>query len=509
MGDHHREISISEFFEKNRHLLGYDNKTKALLTIVKEGVDNSLDACEEAGILPEIYVNLREVCPERFEIILKDNGPGVEKKQIPNIFGKLLYGSKFHRLRQSRGQQGIGISGAVLYSQLTTGSHTEIKSSRGDRNTHTYMIKIDVKRNKPISIEEHVDRTENWRGTWIRMLAEGVYKEHKQSVFEYLKRTAIANPHAHMIFNSPNGRIEFRRAVDYLPKQSKEIMPHLNGIEIGLFQRMIYETKTKNITGFLMSEFSKIGRKTALEICKKAGIDPKTKTKNITDEESKKIIHAVKNIKLMRPPTDCLSALGEELIKKGLKKELNPEFVVAVSRPPEVYRGRPFQVEVGIGYGGSIQNPVLMRFANRVPLLYQQGECAITKSAKSVDWKRYSIEANELPKDPIVIFVHLVSVWVPFTSESKEAIASYPIIMKEIKLSLQEAARKLSIYLSGKRKAHHLEKKKKVFEKYSEEVANALNSLTFEPKERIMSMILKIINSKINVLEEGENHDRK
>ena len=148
-----REISISEFFEKNRHLLGYDNRIKALLIIVKEGVDNALDATEECRILPDIYIKIEELDKEKFKIIIKDNGPGISKKQIPKIFGTLLYGSKFHRLRQSRGQQGLGISCAVLYSQLTTGESTEVVSSTGNGKTHMYKLKIDVKKMNQLSLK--------------------------------------------------------------------------------------------------------------------------------------------------------------------------------------------------------------------------------------------------------------------------------------------------------------------------------------------------------------------
>src|SRR5580692_8226858 len=145
-----RDISVSEFFAKNRHLLGFDNPRKALLTTVKEAVDNSLDACEEAGILPEIWVHIQASGTNRFKIGVQDNGPGILKKQIPLIFGKLLYGSKFHRLRMSRGQQGIGISAAGMYGVLTTGKPVKIISKVSKRKpTHYYEIQIDTKKNVP------------------------------------------------------------------------------------------------------------------------------------------------------------------------------------------------------------------------------------------------------------------------------------------------------------------------------------------------------------------------
>ncbi|MCK4714190.1 MAG: DNA topoisomerase VI subunit B, partial [Candidatus Aenigmarchaeota archaeon] len=234
MEGQHTEISISEFFEKNRHLLGYDNKIKALLTIVREGVDNALDATEEARILPDIYVKVEEIKREKYKIVIKDNGPGIVRKQIPKIFGSLLYGSKFHKLKQSRGQQGIGVSGAVLYSQLTTGESTKIISSTGNGKTHKYALKIDVKKNEPKIVSEKVveDNDNKWHGVQITFIAEGVYREHKQSVMEYIKQVAISNPYTNIVFDTPNGRVEFARGVDKLPEEPKEIKPHLYGIEV-------------------------------------------------------------------------------------------------------------------------------------------------------------------------------------------------------------------------------------------------------------------------------------
>ena len=520
MGKKQRSISVSEFFEKNRHLLGYDNKAKAMLMIVKEGVDNSLDACEEAAILPDIYVGIREQGPEKYQITIKDNGPGIVKEQIPKIFGKLLYGSKFHRLRQNRGQQGLGISCAVLYSQLTTGVPSVIVSSIGDGKTHMYQLKIDVASNNPVVMETSVTEGEAWHGVSVTFVAECVYRENRQSVLEYVRQTAISNPYANIILDLPSGRTEFKRGVDQLPRQSCEILPHLHGVELGVLTRMLAATESRTMISFLTSEFSRVGKQSACDILLKAGLtkqgpdgrpipDTKMRPSRVTDEQARKIIEAVKEVKLIRPPTECLSPLGTELIESGLKKELNPEFVAAVSRPPEVYRGWPFQVEVGIAFGGSVQAFDVMRFANRVPLLYQQGICAITKAVEETEWRRYNVQMNREVEDPLVIFAHLCSVWVPFTSESKEAIANYDIIVKEIKLALQECARKLSLWLSGKRKSAMLSRKKSLFERYAAETAGALAVITGASKKDIISDITNLITNKWGQTDDGTEIEEK
>ncbi len=512
----HKEISISEFFEKNRHLLGYDNKIKALLMIIKEGVDNSLDACEEARILPDIYVKIEEIEKEKYKVVIKDNGPGIMKKQIPKIFGTLLYGSKFHRLRQSRGQQGLGISVAVLYSQLTTGESTEVLSSTGDGKTHRYRLKIDVKKNEPKILEEDIIEGKEWRGVQITFVCEGLYREHKQSVLEYVKQTAVSNPYANIVFDAPTGRFEFKRGIDKLPVEPKEIKPHLYGVEVGILSRMMHETNARTLSGFLTSEFTRVGKTTAKEIIKKAGIvndknepDMMISPRKVTDEQIVNLVKAIRETKLTRPPTDCLSPLGSNLIEEGLKKELNPDFCAAITRSPAVYRGWPFQIEVGIAYGGSIEAPKIMRLANRVPLLYQAGDCAITKSIAGIDWRRYGIETEKLPTGPIVILVHIASVWVPFTSESKEAVASYPVIIKEIKLALQECARKLSIYLSGVRKAQLQAERKSIFERYAHETAVAISELTGEKPEKIEAEINEIVKKNIGNINLPGADDKK
>jgi len=521
-----REISISEFFEKNRHLLGFDSKIKALLIIIKEGVDNALDACEEARILPEVYVKIEELEKEKYKIIIKDNGPGIVKKNIAKIFGTLLFGSKFHKLRQSRGQQGLGISMCVLYSQLTSGEPTEVISSTGKGEAHKYRLKIDVKTNSPVIVDEEIIETiDDWQGVQITFVCEGLYREHRQSVLEYLKETAVSNPFARIIFDAPTGKYEFNRGAEVLPKEPTEIKPHLYGVEVGLMSRMLHESKARTLQSFLTSEFTRVGKTAALDIIKSANIwltdnagnkimDDKGKPipgarispSKITDEQVRSIIKAVKEVKLTRPPTDCLSPLGARLVEEGLNKEVSPDFVTAITRSPTVYRGWPFQIEVGIAYGGSIPEAKMMRFANRVPLLYQAGDCAITKAVQTIDWRRYGLEGDKLPAGPVVVFIHICSVWVPFTSESKEAVASYPIILREVKLALQEATRKLSTYLSGVRRAEYQAERMRIFERYAGETAIALNELTGVPAEQIEAKIKEIVSKNIPALKEEEEN---
>ncbi len=479
-----REISIAEFFEKNRHLLGFDNKKKALLTTVKEAVDNALDACEEADILPELVVELFDMGNDRYRIVIEDNGPGIVKNQIPKIFAKLLYGSKFHRLKQARGQQGIGISAAVLYGQLTTGRPVKIISKISPNDpAHFYELRIDTQKNKPEIVTDKTTEWEKDNGTRIELDLEGSYSKGYQSVDEYLKDTAIVNPHVTIIYTNPKAeQIIFPRATEKKPKEPKEIKPHPYGVELGILMKMLKWTEYRTLQGFLTNEFSRVGPGTAKQICENSAILPSTKPKSISRENAEKLIVSIRNTKIVAPPTDCIVPIGSDLLEKGLKKEVNAEFYCSATRPPSVYRGNPFVVEAAIAYGGTLSGDKtveILRFANRVPLLYQQGACAVTESIQKTSWRNYGLQqsGNNIPVGPAVVLIHIASVWVPFTSEAKEAIAHYSEIKKEIKLALQECGRKLSSYVSKKRKVKDEFKKRSYIEKYIPHVADALKSL--------------------------------
>ncbi|MBN1807768.1 MAG: DNA topoisomerase VI subunit B [Planctomycetes bacterium] len=502
-----REISVSEFFSKNRHLLGFDNPKKALMTAVKEAVDNSLDACEEAGILPEVWVDLSAVDgrEDRFLVSVTDNGPGIAKSQVAKIFGKLLYGSKFHRLKQSRGQQGIGISAAGMYGLLTTGKSTRILSRTSPTMPAKYYeVQMDTRKNEPLILAEQEIEWRDHTGTQVQIVLEGVFQRGRQSVDEYLYQTAMANPHVTIHYRAPDRKKkEWIRATEEMPPEPREIKPHPYGVELGVLIRMLKDTKSRTLAGFLKEEFSRVSPKVAREICDGARLYVNARPKRIAHREVEALYKSVNDTRIMRPPTDCLSPIGAEAIEESLKR-LDPEFVAAVTRPPEVYRGNPFQIEVGVAYGiknADLDTPVqLMRFANKVPLLYQRGGCATTQAVTETAWRSYGLSQSRgsLPYGPAVITVHMASVWVPFTSESKEAVAHYPEIIKEIRLGLQECGRKLSIHLSRKKKAREVLRKRTYIERYLPHVVIGLREvLGFGEAEsaRLMNNLQEILGS--------------
>jgi DNA topoisomerase VI subunit B len=586
-----RDISVSEFFAKNRHLLGFDNPRKALLTAVKEAVDNSLDACEEAAIVPEIWVHIEPTGANRYKVGVQDNGPGIVKKQIPLIFGKLLYGSKFHRLRMSRGQQGIGISAAGMYGMLTTGKPVKIVSMTSARKpAHYFEIQIDTRRNMPEIINGKGDGEDipagekgqqyitahgiEWvshyptadkqshhhhevrSGTRVTIELEGRYQRGRGSVDEYLEQTAIANPHVTIHYIDPDGgETTYSRSTTNLPPEPVEIKPHPYGIELGQLVTMLKDTAAGSMTQFLTTSFSRVSSGVAQKICEAAKITTRANPKKFGRQEADSLYKAIQETKISAPATDCISPIGESLILKGLHHQVPGEFFCAATRPPAVYRGNPFLIEVGLAYGGTSstqkvtldaltdllhesdarslrqfllttfdgvgaagadkillqakmgtrQSPAklkkeeieqlfaamknvnlsenqsmqVLRYANRVPLQFQPAACAITQSITGTNWRSYGLTQSrgQVPVGPVTVMVHVASVWVPFTSESKEAIASYPEIMKELRLGLQTVGRKLAVYLNRRKRVRQEGERREIFLRYLGEVAHAVATI--------------------------------
>ena len=503
-----QEISVTEFFEKNKHILGFDSRSKSLLMGIKEAVDNSLDACEETNILPEIMVKMVRHPDDEYTVTVEDNGPGIVHKMMGNVFGRLLYGSRFHALRQSRGQQGIGISATVMYGYITTGKPAHIMSKiEGDDEVAWGMdIIIDTKVNRPLITN---DKPFTWEGkahgTSIEYTIKGRYITGKQSIFEYLKNTAIVNPHSKITFIDPDGKtFIFERATDIMPMKSKEIKPHPTGMEIGDILKLSQNTQQKTVKAFLTNDFSRVTSRIAEEIIEKSELKDNTKPKDLTHEDCKKMVKAIETVKIMAPPTDCLSPIGDTLIKKGLMHVLEgmrPDYYAPpVTRAPKSVNGNPFIVEAGIVYGGDIPSDgqvSILRFANRVPLLFQPGACAITKAVSNVDWRRYGLEqrgGKGIPFGPAIFLVHIASTKVPFTSEGKEAVADFEEISNEINLALRTCARNLKSHLNKDERRKKTRAKFEIVQEILPMIAKKSADYLGKPVPDLDSSISKIMN---------------
>ena len=485
-----QQASISEFFEKNKHFLGFDTLPRSIITAVKESVDNSLDAAEEHRILPEISIEIRKIRGKKNELLLisRDNGPGIPQKSISKVFGSLLFGSRFHSLRQTRGQQGIGITGVVMYSQLTTGKPTTIISKIAkEAGAVRVNVGLDTKKNRAITSGEkrfsfdEVNEAKglHWigeHGVRIETRLKAKYQRGKQSVHQYLKMTSIVNPHASIdftVFDEEGSIIEeasWPRVTDDLPRPVKDIKPHPHGLEIGTLQRLLRDAKPPSegegartpLRYFLRNTFSALSNSRCEQVIGLAQLATTRKPSSLKPDEVNNLLAAFGKVRIPAPPTDCLSPIEDLLIKKGLSKAIDSRFVSTVTREPQVANGNPFQVEVGLIFGGNLpgDQPIqVLRFANRVPLMYQQGGCLLTKALESVDWKRYGLDhpgGRGIPKGPAAVLIHLASTNVQFTSEAKEALADNVVVHDEIRKAMLEVGRGLRNHLkksSQKKKA--------------------------------------------------------
>ena len=580
------EVSVSQYFAKNFQQLGFDSPRKAILTTVKEAVDNSLDACEEAGIMPDIAVIIEDLDPKRpatakessYRVTVVDNGPGIVRKQVENVFGRLLYGSKFHRFKMSRGQQGIGISAAGMYGLITTGKpmviHTRPNTKQPAHhielamNTKTNRAEITLdKETKDFPPERFRSLTAGTKqlsqegvflssdsfatGTSVSIELKGKYQKGRGSVDEFLELTAIANPHARIVFVPPSrvtqeesddllpgtsaaaaeggksdapaqtsetgGVIVFPRGVTELPPETKEIEPHPKGVELGTLLQMVkdYEASEKGtLYDFLQTRFCRVSPATASKFCSAIGVTSRTKAADIEPQEVEKLYKVFEEEKLAPPPTDCLAPIGVRQLLAGMLKGVKAEFYAASTREAEVYRGRPFQIEAAIAFGGSLpgDEPArVIRFANRVPLLFQQSACLSFKAVSETPWKNYQLQQprGSLPIGPLVIMIHMGSVWVPFTSASKEAIADDDLVRKEMKLALMECGRKLGTYLRKRQKMRRESERRDVFERYIGEISKALNAITGEDTKKLYTALLDQARRKTAIADQELDEEGK
>ncbi len=555
-----KEHSVAEFFKKNRHMLGYSGKIRSLTTAVHELVTNSLDACEEAGILPDIFVKLEKLGDDHYRLTVRDNGPGIPPHIAPKVFGKLLAGTKFHRMIQTRGQQGIGAAGVTMFAQITTGKPVHIKTSTGDGTVWEMDVMIDVMKNEPV-VKNKQHYPGNFRGVEVTAEMKGVdYNRGKYSVYEYLRRTAIANPHVSITFVEPDGKVTtFERSTFEPVKIGEEAKPHPFGITPDDLVTLARTSRAKNVGRMLTNSLHGTGGKAIIGLMrviprilnkepqkltwqdaekivsafqiirylsehKSARNMVERKKEDLTEEERAHYTELKKHVKIILgeeptlerfyevtgallgirirgPRTDVLVPIGKERIKTSLRSNLKPSFVAVVERKPRVYSGGiPFQVEVGVAIGGQIKGFELMRFANRVPLLFDTGGCAITEAVKSIDWKRYGL--NDVFNSPVVILVNLSSTHVPYTTAGKQAIADVPEVFNEIRQALMEVGRKVKEYTSRVGRLEELAQKKKVLEHYLPLVAGALAKLAGEDEERVTNLLRSLVEERYRKLNE-------
>lgn len=513
-----REMSVAEFFARYREVAGFANPSRALYQTIREFVENALDATDAHAILPEVKISIDVISSNSDKawcrVSIEDNGVGIPPSFLPEAFGKVLFSSKY-TLRQTRGMYGIGVKAVVLYAQTTTGSPIEVVSSTKS-SSYTYMkkIQIDMKRNQPIILEEGQWRKPGlWSGTRASTVIECDWPRARSRVIEYLRRTAIVAPYAEITFKTPEGYyIHFPRSTKKMPKQPEEVKPHPHGVDIETLKQMLQVSKAKTLLEFMTEEFQSVGETSARRFLESLGLSPDASPKDLLEGRSgvslAVFVDALRNFKFRSPKSDALSPLGESIIEIGLSRMYSPEWVKAITRPPRAYQGHPFIVEAGLAYGGSIppsEAPILLRYANKIPLIYEEREDVAYKVVSEMNWKNYGIEFPA----PLVVLVHVASTKIPYKGVGKESISEVPEIESEIRSAIQELARRLRAYLSAKAREAEAMKRILILSKYIPEIARSLAIIAREPtnnpetstdiERRVRDKLVKLVASSITL----------
>ena len=503
-----RALTPSEFFYRNKELAGFSNPARALYQTVRELVENALDATDSHLIRPVIKVIIRrdDVSEKLFSVSVEDNGIGIPHTHVPRAFGQLLYSSKYV-LRQTRGMFGLGAKMAVLYGQMTAGRPVEVvTSSLLSRRIYFFKVAIDVKTNTPRIVERssYVKRGD-WHGTIVTIYLEGDWMRSKSKIYEYLRRTAIIAPYADIVFRDPEDAvIYFEGSIGKLPVPPREVRPHPKGVDMEMLKMMLSSTKAETLKEFLVKEFQSVGEVTALRILSEAGLDPSLSPRGLDPSGVERLVKAIKSDRRIKPPRgDHLSFVGPEIIEAGLRSVLRPEFVSAVSRKPSVHGGHAFIVEAGIAYGGDIQpsdRPMLYRYANKIPLLYDEGSDVARKVVDSIDWGNYGVSFPA----PLAVLVHICSTKIPYKGVGKESVADVPEVQREIELAVREVGRRLRRYLTRKRREREEAERAVAIVKYIPEVVASLKRIVSDLREDMLEReLLKMVNMRLSALRIG------
>jgi len=502
----YRGLSPAQFFHRNKEIAGFSNPARALYQTVRELVENSLDATETHGILPDIRIeiSLDPNNPERVTVKVTDNGTGIPIHEIPNVFGRVFYGSKYV-VRQTRGVFGLGVKMAVLYAQMTTAQPIYVKSAPVNSEfIGEYLLYIDVDKNIPHILRMRIRKKDDPKihGTSVRLTLEGSWVQAKKRIEEYIRRTALIAPYATIRFKTPEEEIVFKRVTKKLPEPPKIGQYHPKGVDVEVLKELIKNIQDPNTTlrEFLVKSFEGVGEKIAQEFLQWAGFDPSLRVKELRLQDLEALASKMRSFEGWRRPRPItLSPIGEELLKEGVRSTLKPSFVKAVTRPPSSYGGHPFIVEVAVAYGGEIppqDQPMILRFANKMPLLYDEGVDVSRKVVDEIDWSVYKVKFPA----PLAVVTHVCSTKIPFKGVGKEAIADVPEIEHELEIAIREAARKLRSYITRMEKLHEIQKKESTIRRYMPEVISAIAEIaSVDPallERKLEEILLKELGKK-------------
>lgn len=512
--------STAEYFAKNLQQVGFSSPTKAVLTTLKEAVDNSLDACEEAGILPDIDIDIELVkkgsgnSADVILIKITDNGPGLEADDVVKVFGQYLASSKFGKGQCSRGQQGIGISAATTWAQLTNAKGATVVSKTARMKKALVMrVDVDIKNNKG-TIREKKTKEHKQTGISVQFQIDGrVRLNGDGGIKTYIEGTALVNPHASIKYKIlDNEEVTIDRVSDDMPKIPSATLPHPHTMKLGEFIAYRQISGKMKLKLWLRQGFSRVTDNVIAAMVKN-GLPKATLQKPLlSEEEIKKVYRVIQNTELLAPSTKSVLTIGEKALSKSIQRLGEIDFFSVVTRKPRVCDHKPVVVEVAIsrfknksneGQENSVQ---VLRFANRVPLQFDKASCAITKAIESVNWKSYGLtqSKNSVPCGPYVFAISIVSPFIKFKNASKETIDASEELVEEIRRTLMQTGQKLSRHIKAEIRAEELEKKVKHIEQFGPILVDGLVRILKAPKSRhskAQAGLLKLLSKDTKIAE--------
>ncbi len=481
--------STAEYFSKNLQQVGFSSQTKAVLTTLKEAVDNALDACEDSQVLPEVWVEIEKIGAggmknsDQIRVRVTDNGPGIAADDVPKVFGEYLASSKFGRGRCSRGQQGIGISAATTWAQLTTASGARvITKTDAMRKALSAIVEVDIKNNQGVLKSKESIDCDRKHGTQVEFVFDGrIQLNGEGGLLSYLNGTSLVNPHLTLHYTLPEAEAQtIERVSQAIPEIPDPTDPHPHTMKLGEFIAHSHLFGRIKTGAWLKKGFSRVSDAVLTDLVK-GGVKKGLLDKSVDamgDEDFKGIFAGMQKLQLMAPSTKSVLSIGEEVLGKSIRRLGEVDFFAVVTRKPTICDFKPVQVEVAVArlknrivsseVGGGEDPVQVLRFANRVPLQFDKAACAIVHSIQSVNWRSYGLNQpkDSLPLGPYIVAVSVVSPFIKFKNASKETIDGSEELVEEIRRALIQTGQKLSKHIRHEDKANELEEKIRHIEQF-------------------------------------------
>ncbi len=493
--------STAEYFAKNLQQVGFSSATKAVLTTLKEAIDNSLDACETHGLPPDLTVEVNKLGAgsqnntDLIQIIVEDNGPGIEVDDLTRVFGEYLASSKFGKGQCSRGQQGIGISAATTWAQLTQAQGVLVTSkTKAMRKAVRALVEVDIKGNKGILKKKESLDWDRSHGVRVEFKMDGRLQLNGEAgLITYLEGTTLVNPHLSLHYKLADQEwVHVERVTKEVPEIPPATKPHPHTMKLGEFMTYAGLFPKTPFGKFLKEGFSRISDQTIKDLIH-AGLNKKMvgmPINKMPEDSFKEVFKVLHKTPLMAPSTKSVLVVGEDSLAKSISRLGQVDFLSVVTRKPRICDFKPVVVEVALARfvdrGSEDESVQLLRFANRVPLQFDKSACAITQAIESVNWKSYGLNQpkDSIPMGPYVFAVSVVSPFIKFKNASKETIDASEELVEEIRRTLMQAGQKLSRHIRREHKEADLERKLQHIELFGPVLVDGLVRITKSSEAR-------------------------